>query len=421
MTASASSSSAPDGIVTARVLIAGASYAGLAAAVNLLDLTDGKPPRMAVDPYPFPSTWPRVRFEITIVDERDGFFHVVGAPLALAKHSYAERAWVEFPRLPDLQRPNVAFVHGTVARVDWASRTAEVRRHGAEAPDVLGYDYFVAATGLRRAWPVVPQSFGREAYLAEVGEHIRRAGGASRGVVVVGGGAVGVEMAAELKLCVPHVEVTLAHSRGALLSSEGLSDECKDAALRMLREAGVRVALGHRLDAYERVETEDGEERYRVRFDNGAEMDAGLVIVAVSKSVPSTAYLPPWAVDAEGYVKIRPDLVIESEGPNEHRHYCAGDATRWSGIKRCGGAMHGGYCIANNIHQHILKEAVGHSPEYRRLVHLEPMIALAVGKNAVSSGPDGTDAGAHVMQKYFGEDLYLSGCWRWLGLGIKEE
>lgn len=102
-------------------------------------------------------------------------------------------------------------------------------------------------------------------------------------------------------------------------------------------------------------------------------------------------------------------LVIESEGPNEHRHYCAGDATRWSGIKRCGGAMHGGYCIANNIHQRILNEAVGHSPEYRRLVHLEPMIALAVGKNAVSSGPDGTDAGAHVMQKYFGEDLYLSG------------
>lgn len=69
----ASASSAPDGIVTARVLIAGASYAGLAAAVNLLDLTDGKPPRMALDPYPFQKTWPRVRFEITIVDERDGF------------------------------------------------------------------------------------------------------------------------------------------------------------------------------------------------------------------------------------------------------------------------------------------------------------------------------------------------------------
>lgn len=69
----ASAASAPDGIVTARVLIAGASYAGLAAAVNLLDLTDGKPPRMAVDPYPFQETWPRVRFEITIVDERDGF------------------------------------------------------------------------------------------------------------------------------------------------------------------------------------------------------------------------------------------------------------------------------------------------------------------------------------------------------------
>ncbi|OAQ60784.2 pyridine nucleotide-disulfide oxidoreductase, NAD-binding domain-containing protein [Pochonia chlamydosporia 170] len=413
--------SAPAGIITARVLIAGASYAGLAAAVNLLDLHEGVSPRMAVEAYRLKGDWPKVRFEITIVDERDGFFHVVGAPLALANQSYADKAWVEFGDLPDLQRPNITFIHGTVTNVDWNSKRATVNAHGEDASSVLGYDYFVAGTGLRRVWPVVPQSFTRKGYLTEVRDHIQLAKDASHGVLVVGGGAVGIEMAAELKLYMPDIKVMLAHSRDKLLSSEGLSDECKDASLRLLKEAGVEVSMGHRLDRYEQIETSDGSEKYQVRFTNGTTTYASLVIMAVSKSIPSTSYLPASALDSEGYVKIQPNLMIQSDSPNADRHYCAGDAAKWSGIKRCGGAMNGGYRIANNIHQSILKDSISHSPEYKELVELEPMIALAVGESAVSSGPHGTDSGAHVMQKYFGDDLYLSGCWRWLGLGIGVE
>lgn len=56
-----------------RVLIVGGSYAGLAAATNLLDLSEGRLPRFN------PMLERDVRFsykvpvEITIVDERDGY------------------------------------------------------------------------------------------------------------------------------------------------------------------------------------------------------------------------------------------------------------------------------------------------------------------------------------------------------------
>lgn len=58
-----------------RVLIVGGCYAGISTAVNLLDLGDGLQPRMArpEDPYRHHEALPRVRFEITIVDERDGY------------------------------------------------------------------------------------------------------------------------------------------------------------------------------------------------------------------------------------------------------------------------------------------------------------------------------------------------------------
>lgn len=53
---------------------------------------------------------------------------------------------------------------------------------------LLHYDYFVAATGLRRAWPAVPQSLRRKQYLFEMGDHARAMSVARNGVLVVGGG-----------------------------------------------------------------------------------------------------------------------------------------------------------------------------------------------------------------------------------------
>lgn len=58
---------------TVRVFIAGGSYCGLSAAVNLLDLGQGLSPRMAQHPYNHHADLPRVNWDMTIADERDGF------------------------------------------------------------------------------------------------------------------------------------------------------------------------------------------------------------------------------------------------------------------------------------------------------------------------------------------------------------
>jgi hypothetical protein len=56
-----------------RVLIAGGAYAGLTAAINLVDLGQGLQPRQAEEPYTHHPDLPKVDFEVTVVDERDGF------------------------------------------------------------------------------------------------------------------------------------------------------------------------------------------------------------------------------------------------------------------------------------------------------------------------------------------------------------
>lgn len=122
-------------------------------------------------------------------------------------------------------------------------------------------------------------------------------------MLICGLGAVGIEIAAELKMFHPHLKVTLVHSRQRILSSEDLSDEFKDLALNLVHEAGVETILGARVK--ETIENSDSNSTtYEVVLSDGRRVQAGFVINAISKFHPTATYLPPTAVDEEGYVKI---------------------------------------------------------------------------------------------------------------------
>ncbi|KAI2468965.1 FAD/NAD(P)-binding domain-containing protein [Annulohypoxylon bovei var. microspora] len=387
-----------------RVLIAGGCYGGLAAAINLLDRCD-----TIESPIPV---------EITIVDERDGFYHVIGSPLALASTSYAEKAWVYYKNIPILQRPDVRFVHGTVSKVDPETKTATIVEQPNQEERAEAYDFFVAATGLRRVWPVVPQSAKKEDYLEEARRHISAVTNSTVPVLIVGGGAVGIEMAAELKEVQPQVKVILAHSRDKLLSAEPLPDNVKDCALDLTQEAGVEVLLNHRLKSQTPVKNADGTEVFDVEFENGHKMTVSQVVMAISCSEPTTTYLPAETLNEERYVNIRPSLQLSSDKIRDAgSHFAVGDLINWSGIKRCGSAMHQGKYAGFNIHQLMLQDIQGKEPMFNELGVVPPMIGLAVGKNALSYGNEGMKHGKQVMEWFFEEDLGFKIVWDHLNLG----
>ena len=80
-------------------------------------------------------------------------------------------------------------MHGSVIKVDMATKTASIVPNASTHPVQQDCDYLVAASGLRRAWPIVPQSVRRDAYLAEVQCHIDSVKNARHSVVVIDGGA----------------------------------------------------------------------------------------------------------------------------------------------------------------------------------------------------------------------------------------
>lgn len=229
--------------------------------------------------------------------------HLIGSPLALATKDFAAKAWIKYSDIPALSVPGISWNQGSIIKVDCEAKVAVVSdaKTGAEYEE--RYDYLVSATGLSRAWPAVPQSFTKDAYLTETGSHIDAVTSSKDGVVVIGGGAVGIEMAAELKLVNPQLKVTLVHSREKLLSAEPLPNDFKDRTLSVLREAGVEVIVNDRVIESLPIQ---GSTSQRLTLKDGSHLTAGHVIWALSHQAPTSTYLPASALDTSGYVKIQP-------------------------------------------------------------------------------------------------------------------
>lgn len=293
-----------------------------------------------------------------------------------------------------------------MTKVDPATKTATILESSNQHERTETYDFFIGAAGYRRVWPVVPSALTRKAYLIEINRHIDAVTGSSDPVLVVGGGAVGIEMAAELKTVQPNVKVTLAHSREKLLSAEPLPEKVQDCALELTRASGVECLMAHRFTCSTPIKNATGQDAYEVEFENGHKMIASVVIMAISKSVPSTDFLPKEALSEDGHVNVLPSLQLKNKDiPNAESHFAIGDMINWSGIKRCGSAMHQGKYAGLNIHQLMQRELDGRDVKYNEIDEVPPMIGLAVGKEGISYGPEGMKSGPQVMQYFFEEDL----------------
>ncbi|KAJ5505372.1 hypothetical protein N7453_004329 [Penicillium expansum] len=266
-----------------KVVIVGCSYAGISATLTLTALKDDVPiPFASYGSYSHLRDAPSVQdFDITIVDERDGFFHSVGAPLAHISPAKTHMMWKLYEGFSELKRPDIDFIQGTVTNVDPASQRM-VYQNPKGNSQTLHYDYIVISSGLRRPWPVAPRSRIMSSYLTDASTFTKRIVGAQKlGVVVVGGGAVGIEFAGKIQTHHPGTPVTLIHSRDQLLSNEPLPEEFKLRTLQLLRQQGVNVILNRRAEIEELPD-----ETYYIKFNDGNRLHTAMVIMATPLPPP---------------------------------------------------------------------------------------------------------------------------------------
>ncbi|KAG8950634.1 hypothetical protein FRC04_007258 [Tulasnella sp. 424] len=203
----------------------------------------------------------------------------------------------------------------------------------------LSYDYLVIASGTTWAGPLtIPKAVEeKDKWIVEWREKFAKA----NDVVILGGGAVGTELAGELKHYYPNKHVTLIHAEEELLNAT-YPPKFRKTVTANLKSYGVNVILDDKAtistEPYTSVTTEKGQ---NVAADLVVPTWGGRRNTEYLKSFDSTILTP------EGNVRVLPSLRVPLSS-GKTNVYAAGDVINWDEQKQLAKVpAHTGIVVAN--------------------------------------------------------------------------
>ncbi|KXS21994.1 FAD/NAD(P)-binding domain-containing protein [Gonapodya prolifera JEL478] len=187
---------------TRRIVVVGGGYAGTTASQKLAG---------ALKNFPV---------EITMIERRDTFHHSIGSPRAIVEPGFEKQLFVPYDNVAkDL--PNLK------VKTNTSIQSVEATHLVTATSEVIPFDYLVLATGANNReiakFPTKPKAASAKAVYQKIQENVKSA----KSFVVVGGGAVGVEIAGELLTDFPNKPVTLIHAGKKLLETNNVSDKMR--------------------------------------------------------------------------------------------------------------------------------------------------------------------------------------------------
>ena len=222
------------------------------------------------------------------------------------------------------------------------------------------YDYVVICSGSRYATPIkeedlVISSRGKE--LRRYAEKVRQADK----VLIIGGGIVGVELAAEICMAYPSKKVILAHSRTELMQRS--PDKVKKYATRFLEKNNVDLVFGSR------IVKKEGKKCYT---KNGTCIEADIAFLCTGIK-PNSDFLEnsfSLVLDDKGFLKVDDTLRVVGR----ENIFAAGDITAIREEKTAQNAEKQAEVVVNNIQ---LMENKGELKKYTS--ESRPMV-ISLGK-----------------------------------------
>lgn len=241
------------------------------------------------------------RFSVTLVDTKAVSEFVPGTPSMVAglRDDKALDKYVRSAVVPHTQYvKNGRVVIGTVSAV-----SDDLREVTLADGTVLRADYLVVATGSSYAgpWKLPPDApvADAAAYKLRLTDERARLE-AAKHVLVIGGGAVGVEVAAEVASSFADKRVTLVSSGARLLPEAAPGLGARAADWFSLRE-NCTVVLGERA-----VEQADGS--YTTTVSN-QRFEPDLVYVCYGLR-PNSGFMPAAALAGSGFVAVEPTMQV---------------------------------------------------------------------------------------------------------------
>ncbi|ROW04893.1 hypothetical protein VMCG_04907 [Cytospora schulzeri] len=350
------------------VVVVGGSYVGVSAAKELANV--------------LPAT-----HRVLLIDPHSHFNHLFAFPRFAILPNYEHMAFIPYSgvytRSPtkDLH----AIVQAKVVSLKAKELTLDREWQGSNQ---LTFDYLVAATGTRLASPgsmPTDEKAPSVEYLKKYNQGIQQ----SKSVILVGGGAVGVQMACDLKEIYPDKEVTLVHSRDHIMPvyHEKLSDMIKE----RFQELGINFVGGSRVNIPHGGYPLGGTgEPIEVKLQDGRTLTADFVVQATGQT-PNTQWLKDLTASSadsilnpnNGFIRVKPTLQFAD--PAYPHLYAVGDVADSGAHKAARPGMGQAVVTAKNI----VAMVEGREPEEK--IEIGPAaihLTLGLRKNTIFRNPN---------------------------------
>ncbi|KAF8579871.1 FAD/NAD-P-binding domain-containing protein [Ramaria rubella] len=346
------------------VLVVGGSYVGSRAAAELA--------------LSLPST-----HRVLLIEPHSHFQHLFAFPRFAVVPGHEHKAFIPFNGFFAAEGVPAETRKGTVvqARVEQLLKGIAILDREFEGKREVPYDYAVVATGTKLPPPGTLQVEGKIEGVEYFRQHQKSVQSAQR-IVILGGGAVGVQMATDIKDVYPEKHVILVHSRAQLLNRfhAGLHE----IARKRCEELGVELVLGDRAVIPQEVFPVN-QGSFEVELQSGRVVLADFAIISIGQTPQSSLItsLSPSSITHKGFISVRPTLQLDDKtNPNV---FAIGDIGDTGANKAARPGMAQAKLVARNI-IHLISGKPRELEVYRfdpPAIHL----TLGIKKNVIFMNP----------------------------------
>ncbi len=174
-----------------------------------------------------------------------------------------------------------------------------------EEEQILTFDYLILALGSSYIHPFQSTHFQRTAEINDLQETFNKTRETKK-ILVIGGGAVGVEVAGEFATDCKDKTVTLLTSADRLLPR--MSSSFSKAAADILHSKNVQVILNDRID----LKNVENYKTNKIKTQSGKEIEFDAYFMCIGAK-PCTELVkksfPEW-IDENGFIKVNENLLV---------------------------------------------------------------------------------------------------------------
>lgn len=287
--------------------------------------------------------------QVTVIEKRKFQFHVIGALRACVDESFTPNLFIPYDNAFD-GIDNATLKHGHVKSINYSSKEIMFQAGGDEEKstdtNIIKYDYLVLATGSTYPAPIQPETNNQDELIESYRETAQKIKNCES-ILIIGGGAVGVEMAGEIKSFHPNKKVTLLDRNDGLFSSQNVP-KMRKPAKDTLEAMGVEVVLGE--DLTESVTSTEFVKKTLTTTKSGKVIESDAQILCFGMTPNISLMTDKSCLDGR-FISVKQSMEVDN--PGYENVFVIGDASNHPTPKMGYWGMEQGKFLATSIADNI--------------------------------------------------------------------